>query len=114
MHAVHATDEYDQGEAESNDPLTQASINAAVAVREDLVSVLGTDLTIQDNTNPLFHTGGTPNMVRATSSLTHRPWEHAWHVAQGTRAFTGNRPKSWKVKVDRFLREKLFTAAAYK
>ena len=71
---------------------------------------LGTDLTVPDPTNPLFHTGGAPNMVNATSVVSHRPWEQLWRVAEKQSAGEGRGKKErWNAYVDRFIRENLWT-----
>ena len=64
VYTVHALDAADHGESASNDPLRESMITAAEAIRADLVARLGTDLTVPDPTNPLFHTGGAPNVVK--------------------------------------------------
>ena len=110
VHTVHALDAADHGESASNDPLRESMITAAEAIRADLVARLGTDLTVPDPTNPLFHTGGAPNMVNATSVVSHRPWEQLWRVAEKQSAGEGRGKKErWNAYVDRFIRENLWT-----
>jgi hypothetical protein len=57
--AMDAADELGMGGA-SSDPMSQALLNAAGAICDDLYERLGDDLTIDDDTNPLYHTGGRP------------------------------------------------------
>ena len=85
LHVNAMWEEAEKGENSENDPLSQAILNGAEAargqrlncrphtspthtpalsdtptqqVRADLLSRLGTDLTIENTTNPLYHTGG--------------------------------------------------------
>ena len=106
MHVFHALDVSENGESSAGDPLRESTINAADVIRKDLVEKLGVDLTIEDKTNPLFVTGGAPNMVNSTACLSHRPDEFLWRVAEGTSAGAGrsaSRPESWDAHVDRFI-----------
>ena len=55
----------------------QANLNAGEVVRQDLKARLGTDLTVLDACNPLFHTDGAP-IVQDTMS--HKPVDFLWKV----------------------------------
>ena len=112
LHVIHGLDAADCGEPTSSDPLRVSMINAADVVRADLKERLGTDLTIDDPTNKLYHTGGAPN-ARTGALMSHRPWEHLWRVADGVSLGfgRGGRPEKWDVYVDRFLEHHLWTAA---
>lgn len=111
-HVDAALDVADNGESRACDPLRESTINAANVIRKDLRDRLGDDLTIQDDTSPLFHTGGAPNTVDSTQRLSHRPWEFIWRVARGqsTGAGRGSTPESSNVYIDRFLTEHLWTS----
>ena len=112
MHVNMALEQAECGERKANDPLKQATINAATVIRNDLKARLGTDLTIDDNSNPLFHTGGAPNTMTSTASLSHRPYEFIWKVARGTSAGAGRASiERWDIYVDRFINEHLWTSA---
>ena len=67
MHVMHAYDVLENGESSAVDPLRQSTINAAEAIRKDLVSTLGTDLTIPSPHNRLFHTGGAPDTINSNA-----------------------------------------------
>ena len=109
MHAQHALDVAEHGESGAIDPLRQSALNAAEAVRADMLSSLGTDLTIPDDRNHLFHTGGSPNTVRSHSSVSHRPVEYMWRVADATSAGPGrSKLESWERHTDRFLQNHLW------
>ena len=112
MHVVHGVEQATEGASSLSDPLRQSTLNAAEVVRADLVSRLGTDLTLADERNPLYKSGGAPNMVRATDCLSHRPWHHLWKVADGIGVSGPGRssPEAWDKFVDRFVLEMLFTA----
>lgn len=105
MHVFHALEAAEHGDNAASDPLRESTINAANVICEDLVKRLGVDLTIPDETNPLFHTGGAPNVVRSTSGLSHRPEEFIWRVALGQSlgAGRGGKPEHWARYVDRFI-----------
>ena len=78
-------------------------------VREDLKKRLGTDLTIPDAANKLYHTGCAPDMFKATSILSHRPHEFLWRVGDGVSAGAGRtKLESWNKYVDRFIAERLW------
>ena len=110
LHVLHAIDTLENGEPSSSDPLRESMINAADVVRADLKERLGTDLTIDDPTNRLYHTGGAPN-ARTGALVSHRPWEHLWRVADGVSVGVGRagRAEKWDVFVDRFLERHLWT-----
>lgn len=113
LHAVHALDTADNGIAESQDPLRQSTINAANVIRKDLLERLGDDLTIPDNTNRVFHTGGAPKTVGSTAHLSHRPWDFIWRVARGTSVGAGRGSSDFESSdayINRFIREHLWTA----
>eukprot|EP00326_Haptolina_ericina_P035953 CAMPEP_0181249290 /NCGR_PEP_ID=MMETSP1096-20121128/45668_1 /TAXON_ID=156174 ORGANISM="Chrysochromulina ericina, Strain CCMP281" /NCGR_SAMPLE_ID=MMETSP1096 /ASSEMBLY_ACC=CAM_ASM_000453 /LENGTH=349 /DNA_ID=CAMNT_0023346603 /DNA_START=43 /DNA_END=1092 /DNA_ORIENTATION=+ len=111
-HVREALSLADDGESAACDPLRESTINAATVICKDLVQRLGTDLTIEDEANRIFHTGGAPKTVRSTDCLSHRPWEFIWRVAEGTSLGSGRggRPESANVFIDRFLHEHLWTA----
>ena len=110
-HVNEALDLADNGESAACDPLRASTINAANVVCEDLVERLGTDLTISDDTNKIFHTGGAPKTVGSTANLSHRPEDFIWRVAAGTSIGAGRgRPESSDAFIDRFLHENLWTA----
>ena len=52
MHVKHAMEVLEHGEMSAVDPLRQSTIDAAEAIRKDLVKTLGTDLTILDHPKP--------------------------------------------------------------
>jgi hypothetical protein len=109
MHVIHALDVAENGESGAIDPLRQSTLNAAEVVRADMLSKLGTDLTIHDDRNHLFHTDASPDTVKSHPSVSHRPVEFMWRVAEGTSVGPGySNPESWDRHIDRFLREKLW------
>lgn len=120
LHVTHMLDkaENPSGETEASDPLRGSTINAAEVIRKDLRQRLGVDLTVRDNHNQIFHTGGAPNTTTSTNHLSHRPWEHWRRVAdalssgkgRGGEQGQGGR-ESWHAYVDRFLAERLWTSA---
>lgn len=111
MHVAYALEMAENGESELHDPLRQSHLNGAEQVRKDLVKKLGTDLTVQDDTNPLYKTGGQPNMRKAKNVCSHRPWEFIWRVADGISAGVGReKPERWDAWVDRFLNKHLWTS----
>ena len=92
-----------------NDPLRASTLNAAQAIRVDLRKQLGTDLTIADKRNPLYHTGGAPNGADGNVA-SHRPHEFIWRVADGRSTGSGRaKPEAWDSFVERMLRHHLFT-----
>ena len=100
----------EDGELSANDPLRVSTLNGAQTIREDLRRQLGTDLTVEDKTNPLFHTGGAPNAADATDVLSHRPAEFLWRVAEGRSTGVGRtKPEAWHAFVDRMLKENFHT-----
>ena len=111
-HVNQALDVADNGESEACDPLRQGTITAARVVCDDLAERLGTDLTIPDDTNQVFHTGGGPDTVNSTATLSHRPSEMIWRVAAGTSTGAGRsgRPESAPTYIDRFIDEHLWTS----
>ena len=116
MHVNKALEEVEVGDREASDPLKAATINAASVIRADLKARLGTDLTVHDDHNPIFRTGGAPNTLRSTASLSHRPYEFIWQVADGRCNGAGRgatRPEAWDTYVDRFIQENLWTKARY-
>ena len=72
------------------------------------------DLTKDDKTNPLFHTGGAPNSTNATNILSHRPDEFIWRVAEGRSTGVGRaKPEAWHAFVDRMLKEHFHTRSHF-
>ena len=110
MHVRHAIEVLEHGEMSAVDPLRQSTIDAAEAIRKDLVNTLGTDLTIPNPHNRLFHTsGGGPNTVDSHPSCSHRPVEWLWRVAEGRSTGPGRaRPESSNTYLNRFLAERLW------
>ena len=104
-HVFNALEAAEHGDNAASDPLRESTINAANVICEDLVKRLGVDLTIPDETNPVFHTGGAPNVVRSTAGLSHRPYEFIWQVAEGRSLGAGRAgsPEHWAKFVDCFI-----------
>ena len=104
----------EDGELKMNDPIRVSMLNAAQMIREDLLRQLGTDLTKDDKTNPLFHTGGAPNSTDATNTLSHRPHEFIWRVAEGRSTGVGRaKGEVWHAYVDRMLKEHFHTRSRF-
>lgn len=109
MHVAHAVEVAEEGESGASDPLRQSTLNAAEVIRKDLRDCLGTDLTVDDPHNPLFHSGCSPNTRDSSESSSHRPSEFLWRVAEGRSTGPGrSKPESWERYVDRFLKERLW------
>ena len=86
--------------------VTQQLLNGAAAVRRELRSKLGTDLTTSCETNPFWHTG---NAVKPSQTREHMPWDDVRRVAEGRRAGKGrSHPEAWNTYVQRALRDHVF------
>ena len=53
LHVSQAWEEAEKGDTASADPIRQSMLNGAARVRKELLEKLGTDLTVQRDTNPL-------------------------------------------------------------
>jgi len=110
IHTTHALRAAEGTENPLDDELRQPILNAAESIREDLVRRLGTDLTVDDPTNPLYHTGGSPHARNTTNHKSLRPHDFIWRVARGQSAGEGrSKAESWEEYFDRFTREELWS-----
>lgn len=109
LHVAQVWDASERGgESPLNDPVTQAMLNGAAVVRNNLRAKLGTDLTIYSNTNPFWHTGN-PVQVDPTHLRTHDPAQFIDRVAIG--AVAGKyrkRKEDWNSYTKRVIREQMF------
>jgi len=67
------------------EPIRASLLNGAKLLQDRFAALLGTDLTVQNNHNPFWHTGIPCNMAGVPDSdlLTKKPWTYMWRVANG-------------------------------
>ena len=77
-------------------------LNGAKLLQDKLVSVLGTDLTVQSDLNPFWHTGNPCSQAGDDDLLRTRPWKHLWNVAGGAANGKGAPLSSAMRKAERY------------
>ena len=84
MHVAQAWEVAQNDESSLHDPVTQGLLNGAEVVRAELLAKLGTDLTVQKETNCFWHTGHEVKLTGSTDSRGLQPWEFMKNVSLGT------------------------------
>ena len=109
MHVSQAWDVITKGDSPLHDPVTQSPLNGAEAVRAELRSVLGTDLTVRTEMNPFWHTGHPVKLRGGTNEREYRPWDDVRKVAAGLRAGKQRgHAQAWKPYVQHVIDDLLF------
>ena len=85
IHVRHAFQAVETGEVESDDGVKESWLIMARMLQDELVRVLGRDLTVRDPLNHMWHTGNAVPLDTGDFRM-RRPWEWIWRVAFGTSA----------------------------
>jgi hypothetical protein len=107
MHVRHAFQAAETGETESDDGFKASWLIMARLLQDELVRLLGRDLTIADPLNRMWHTGHAVPLDTGDFRM-RRPWEWIWRVAFGTSAGKWrSRAESWFAFTYRFTKDHL-------
>jgi hypothetical protein len=85
-------DLHDTSGGGAGDPIRASLLNGAKLLQDRFVAILGTDLTVQNNHNPFWHTGNPCSMaaVPVGDLLKKQPWTYLWRTAEGKSGGKGN------------------------
>lgn len=90
------------------DPFHPHWLDDALVVRDHLKKKLGTDLKVDADHNPFWHTGNKVIMNNGNIH-TRRPWLWIWQTALGLTAGAGRSTREpWWAYFQRFVREHMF------
>ena len=105
LHIDHAWHDATHGSTQTDDIMTLSMMVEARKLQDCFVELCGTDLTVDDDENPFWHTGNAVSIERG-DYRERKPWEWIWRVAAGLVSGKGrseNHPLSWSAYVRAFI-----------
>jgi hypothetical protein len=107
LHVRHAFQAAEQGAGAADDPITDRMLVQARMLQDEILRIIGTDLTVHSPDNPFHHTG---NSVPRDGDFRERRPEEWWRrTAEGRSMGKGRaRPERWDTYVRRFVFERFF------
>ena len=108
LHVDHAFEEAESSTHRSDDHFSKSMVFEARKLQNMFVRLLGTDLTVDDNSNPFWHTG-IPTDIDSGDYRERRPWEWIWRTASGSSKGKGRaKAEKWSDYVLEFFRKNTF------
>ena len=101
----HAWQDAIHGRTPTDDVMTLSMMVEARKLQDWFVELCGTDLTVDDDENPFWHTGNPVSLERG-DYRERKPWEWIWRVSAGLVSGKGRsdqRPLSWSAYVRAFI-----------
>ena len=108
LHVRHAFQAHETGVPDSSDPVTPSMLVSARLLQNEILRIVGTDLTVPTTHNEFWHTG-IPVPLASGDYRVRRPHLWFWRVLNGICAGKGRaRCESWQNYVLRMVYEHLF------
>ena len=108
LHVRHAFQAAETGKVESDDGISRSMLIMARLLQDELVCILGRDLTVSDPDIRTWHTGNTVPLATG-DHRTRRPWETPERVAYARNAGKWrSRNESWIAYATRYVKEHFF------
>lgn len=108
LHVRHAFQESETGHPPGADPVSESMLRMARLLQDELVRIVGRDLTIYDANNHCWHTANSVPL-NTGDYRQRRPWEWIWKVAFGASCGKGRtRSEAWDKYAERFVYNHFF------